>query len=292
MSIVQIKIKTLYRLCAVILVLITASGCAAKFTVKTEPISGKVVDAETNEPIEEVIVIGYWPGYSFYFEQYPVGTIELLEVVTDKEGNYFVPGWLKESIDSSFRYGDPVMIFYKTGYEIEIESNAFSMGNFKKMPGYFHPWHAEWDGKTIKMNKFKGDNRAYRAYLNVVQYSAPYEDIFNYCKFMNVPRLLIAMEEYYKTQPDYWMPGRTLTVGEMVPVSEYRKKSQIDVIEDVQSPAKASPETKPLPSILTITQLENIGRRCEVTPIEYLKRITRNEKDFIRSSDGGTSANK
>ncbi|MEA1889678.1 MAG: hypothetical protein U9N50_07870, partial [Pseudomonadota bacterium] len=153
MSIVQIQMKTLYRLCIAIVVLFLVSGCAAKYTIKTESISGGVVDAETNEPIEDVIVIGYWPGFTFYFERNSVGPIELVEVVTDKEGKYFVPGWLKKDIDSSFRYGDPEMLFYKNGYEVEIKSNAFTMENFKKMPSYFHPWRAEWNGKIIKMKK-------------------------------------------------------------------------------------------------------------------------------------------
>ena len=283
--------KALYSLCIAIVALFMVSGCAAKYTIKTESISGKVVDAETNEPIEDVIVIGYWPGYTFYFEQYPVGTIELLEVVTDKEGKYFVPGWLKKNLDSSFRYGDPEMIFYKTGYEIEIVKNAFTMENFKKMPGYFQPWRAEWDGKTIKMKKFEGDNRAYRKYLNVVQFSAPFEDIFKYCKYMNAPRLLIAMEEYYQTQPDYRVPGRTVQVSDASVTTNYRGAGNMQINSSVKQSSKfdsSNLNKKPLPSILTITQLENLGGQCEVTPIEYLIRITSNEKDFIRSSNHAT----
>jgi hypothetical protein len=268
-----------------------ASGCAAKYTIKTESISGKVVDVETNEPIEDVIVIGYWPGYTFYFHTSTAPTIEVLETATDSNGNYILPGWLKKGVDRTFRYGDPQMIFFKTGYEIGKVRNAFSMENFKKMPGYFHPWQAEWDGGIIKMKKFKGDNRAYREYLNKVQFRAPFEDIFKYCKYMNVPRLLIAMEDYYQTQPDYWVPGRILTVGDLVPVSEYRTNSKIKSAGGLSELEKNSLEKKRLPSILTITHLENIGRRCEVTPIDYLKRITSNEKDFIRSSNGTTPAN-
>ena len=277
--------KYFYNFCVVLFFLFMTSGCTSKFTIKTESISGKVVDAETNEPIEDVIVIGYWPGYTFYLHVSSAPTVEVLEAVTDRNGNYFIPGWLKKNIDRTFRYGDPHMIFYKTGYEIEIEKNAFAMKKSSEIPGYFHPWKGEWDGQTIKMKKFKGDNRAYREYLNFEQYSTSFKPIFNYCKYMNVPRLLIAMEEYYQTQPDYWVPGRTLTIGEIAPVSGYRTTSQSHTTGRKYEPDKLSQEEKPLPSILTITQLENIGSRCEITPVEYLKRISSNEKDFIRSSD-------
>ena len=131
MSVVQMQKKALYSLCIAIAALFMVSGCAAKYTIKTESISGKVVDAETNEPIEDVIVIGYWPGYTFYFEQYPVGTIELLEAVTDKEGKYFVPGWLKKNVESSFRYGDPEMIFYLSLIHI---SEPTRLGMLSRMP--------------------------------------------------------------------------------------------------------------------------------------------------------------
>ena len=295
MSVVQMQKKALYSLCIAIAALFMVSGCAAKYTIKTESISGEVVDAETNEPIEDVIVIGYWPGYTFYLHASSAPTIEVLETTTDKYGNFLVPGWLKKNVESSFRYGDPQMVFYKTGYEIKTVRNAFSMENFKIMPGYFHPWRAEWNDKTIKIKKFEGDNRAYRKYLNGVQFRPPFENLFKHCKYMNVPRLLIAMEEYYLTHPDYRVPGRTLQVSDASVTTNYRGPGNMQMNSSVKQSSKLDDSNlnkKPLPSILTITQLENLGVRCEVTPIEYLIRITSNEKDFIRSSNHATPANK
>ena len=103
------------------------------------------------------------------------------------------------------------MYYYKTGYEIEGIRNAFDMKTFNKSPGYFRPWRAEWSGKTIKLKKFKGDNRAYREYLYQMHHSTQFRPIFNYCKYLNLPKLLIAMEEYYQTQPDYRPPGWSVT---------------------------------------------------------------------------------
>jgi hypothetical protein len=295
MSVVQMQKKALYSLCIAIAALFMVSGCAAKYTIKTESISGKVVDAETNEPIEDVIVIGYWPGFTFYFERNFVGPIELVEVITDKEGNYFFPGWIKKNLDNSFRYGDPQMFFYKTGYEIEIVKNAFTMENFKQMPGYFHPWRAEWDGKKIKMKKFEGNNRAYREHLEGVHYSVNFRSMFIRCKYMNVPNLLITMEEYYQTQPDYEEPGKSISVADTFMTGTYRGSGKNQKSLDADKPSNLEIldlQIKPLPSILTITQLENIGSRCEETPIEFLKRITSNEKDFIRSSEHDITTNK
>ena len=291
----HLKRKGLCRLCIISFLLLTASGCAAKYTIKTESINGKVVDAETNEPIEDVIVIGYWPGYTFYLSRSTAPTIEVLETISDRDGNYFIPGWLKKDSVGSFRYGDPEMIYYKNGYEIVYESNAFSMENFKKMPGYFRPWQAEWNGKAIKLKKFKGDNRAYREYLNEEHYNSQFREIFKYCKFLNVPKMLVELEEYYQTQPDYRPPGWTVTVGNMMTHNSFRTNGITQpgaMGSGHTNDDEGEQDNRPLADFLTITQINDLGRRCEITPIEYLNRIMNNEKDFIRSTDESVTTGK
>jgi hypothetical protein len=290
MNVYKGRKKVIYTFFTSLLILVLASGCQTTTYVKTSPVSGKVVDAETNMPIDDVIVIGYWPASIDFSPDSSEVTVEVLEAVTNKEGSYNIPGWSKKSY-GTFTYSRPRMIFYKTGYEIKILHNEFSFEKFSERPSYYRPWSAEWDGKTIQLKSFKGDNIAYRKYLNRKHYSTDFRPIFSDCKYLNVPRLLVAMEEYYQTQPDYWVPGRTRTIGEMAPVPEYRTSSQGLAAGGLPGPEKVSPDNKPLPSILTITQLESIGSRCEVTPIEYLKRITSNEKDFIYSSDHDITTN-
>jgi len=282
MNIAKFKIDGFIRLLIFVLPIVILTGCLGH-TVKTDKIYGKVVDSETNEPIEDVIVIGYWPGYTFYLFVSTAPTVEVLETITDKNGDYLIPGWVKNSLDRTFREGDPLMYFYKTGYEIKMVKNAFNMKTFNRTPGYFSPWRAEWNGKAIKLKKFKGDNRSYREYLNQEYYDYNFRQIFNYCKYLNVPRLLISMEEYYQTQPDYRPPGWTVKVGDMMTHNNYRSKG-------ITHPATAGAaypgnavnkqDNRPLPAFLSITQLEGLGRRCEITPIEYLNRIMNNEKDL------------
>jgi hypothetical protein len=294
MNVYKGRKKVIYTFSTSILLLVLASGCQTTTYVKTSPVSGKVIDAETNAPIDDVIVIGYWPASIDFSPDSSEVTVELLEVITDKEGNYYMPGWVKTASYGTFTHSDPRMIFYKTGYEIETLHNEFSFDTYANRPSYFRPWSAGWDGKEIKLKRFKGDNRAYRKYLNSKHYSTDFRPIFNDCKYMNVPRLLIAMEKYYQSQPDYWVPGRTFTLSDAQVTESFRstEKSQKNSVANQSSSMEiTNPENKPLPSILTITQLENIGSRCEVTPIEYLKRITNNEKDFIRSSNHDISTN-
>jgi hypothetical protein len=293
MNIYKGRKKVIYTFISSLLLLVLASGCQTKTYVKTSPVSGKVVDAETNVPIDDVIVIGYWPASIDFSHDSSEVTVEVLEAVTNKLGSYKIPGWSKKSY-GTFTYSRPRMIFYKTGYEIETLHNEFSFEKFSERPSYFRPWSAEWDGETIKLKRFKGDNRAYRKYLNRKHYSTDFRPIFNDCRYMNVPRLLVAMEEYYQSQPDYWVPGRTFTLSDARVTESFRTSEnphKNPAANHALSIESANPENKPLPSILTITQLESIGSRCEVTPIEFLKRITSNEKDFIRSSDNNFTTN-
>ena len=58
-------------------------------------IDGVVVDAETGEPIENVIVVAYWELKEKMFHNSESGVTHISEVVTDSQGRYHLPGKLK-----------------------------------------------------------------------------------------------------------------------------------------------------------------------------------------------------
>jgi hypothetical protein len=68
-------------------VLISCSGCMT-YINKDGPYYGKIVDKETRQPLEGVVVVGDWGaaqwGSTSYYDTY--------ETVTDKEGNFTIPG--------------------------------------------------------------------------------------------------------------------------------------------------------------------------------------------------------
>ena len=135
-EVIQKKRGGVFLLANLYLMLIFISGCQeqrdyrfmSKFPyVKSAPFSGKVVDEVTGEPIEGVIVIGHWPGALNIFQpENKIKTIEVLETVTDKEGNYSMPGWTKRNLYTSFTSSDPDIYLFKIGYEMKSFNNRWT----------------------------------------------------------------------------------------------------------------------------------------------------------------------
>ena len=60
---------------------------------QAEPIEGWVVDAETGKPLEGVNIAASWELMSGGMAVIPVGSIMLMETVTDVKGRYAFPAW-------------------------------------------------------------------------------------------------------------------------------------------------------------------------------------------------------
>jgi hypothetical protein len=117
----------------IIILLLTAQGCSA-----SSEILGTVVDAETGESIERAVVLVEWTktkGFGLtHTESYKV-----VEVLTDKDGKFKVPGVRTIFVDSH-------LTIYKKGY--------VAWNNEVIFPGYRKRTDFEW-GKT---NTFKLEN--------------------------------------------------------------------------------------------------------------------------------------
>lgn len=78
------------------------------------PYSGKVIDAETKEPIEGVVVLGVW--YTSQFS--PAGSVsnyyDAMETVTDKNGDFFIPG---KGLRVLSNLEEMDILIFKSGYE-------------------------------------------------------------------------------------------------------------------------------------------------------------------------------
>lgn len=108
--------KTAYRIitaCLSILMLlsITSCGTSLKFYGK---FCGKVVDKETNKPIEGVVIIASWETFNIMTEGYSLTRpYKVSEVVSNVNGEFCLNG----QGFSFFPYNPSVEIF-KSGYEI------------------------------------------------------------------------------------------------------------------------------------------------------------------------------
>ena len=108
-----------------------------------------VIDAETKEPIEGVVILGYWEKYSGTFAgRYRSGILEVKELVTDKAGKARFFGWVEvmfrgEWIERPGGKGGTYAT-YKNGY-----SDRNGTFRFK-------------DGEVIELPEFEGDARSQR----------------------------------------------------------------------------------------------------------------------------------
>ena len=145
-----------------LLATVALEACSTAYSAK--PITATVVDAETGQPIEGVNVVAHWVLHGPTWVS--AADLELTEAVTDKDGRFHIPGWGPKSIPSGLPRGtrlgnsDPGLIFFKSGYEVT--------GLFNRLqPERLRPEHdipvrySDWDGKVIKLNRFRGDPGSY-----------------------------------------------------------------------------------------------------------------------------------
>lgn len=155
------------------LFILALPACATPLTYSAEPIEAWIVDAETKQPIEDVIVVAHWELVG-PMENYPVGQIEVLESVTDKNGRFHFPAWGPKLHLAPFSYltdSDPELLFFKSGYKYISVSNSLYLRPKKYyydgMPGGTKekPTGSKrisfWNGETIKMERFGGAAEKY-----------------------------------------------------------------------------------------------------------------------------------
>jgi hypothetical protein len=88
--------------------------------LSADPIDSRVVDVETGAPIEGAVVLAYWelhPG-SLSGDARPCGAANVEDTVTDKDGNFHLPGWgpTMAACRGEMRQGNPHLTVFKPGY--------------------------------------------------------------------------------------------------------------------------------------------------------------------------------
>lgn len=150
-------------------------------------IRGQVVDAETRQPLEGVVIVAKWTlRWIGLGHGGTGGSVNTLETVTDKEGKYFIPGWGPRPrpplsfLDSL----DPELVFFKSNfYPLGLENALRSYENHNK-----HMLRAsEWDEKVITLKVFKGNDWS--------DYEFKLSQIWNetFC-LRSCPRLVLALD--------------------------------------------------------------------------------------------------
>jgi hypothetical protein len=157
---------------------------------------GWVVDADSGEPVEGVVVVAYWGmEKAWAWSVAPAGAIAVFEEVTDKDGYYRIPGWGPRLAKYSVRESaDPLIILFKNGYEPKFLSNMTAGGSgYNSSGALYRP--SMWDGKTVELKRFGGDLPKQANALGVLGRSLESYVVEYNCGWKKIPRMLLALKE-------------------------------------------------------------------------------------------------
>lgn len=130
------------------------SACATPVTYSAEPIEAWIVDAETKQPLEGVVVVAHWVlEGGIHVDR--MGDFMIIETVTDKNGRFYFPAWgpLRHWGRSRLTYMDPEIIIFKSSYEYRQLANEMTA---EAIGGKAFPVRKSvWSGRTIVLRPFK-----------------------------------------------------------------------------------------------------------------------------------------
>ena len=130
--------------------LLSLGGCAPPIYF-AKATHGTIVDAETKQPIAGAVVYANWDLFDELWGggSHGVQSLQVTEVVTDKDGNYLVPGWGPKR-RPCFTYldnSDPYLVILKSGY---VPSG------FLNAPSNSWVRVSEANGRALELNPFSG----------------------------------------------------------------------------------------------------------------------------------------
>lgn len=205
------EMDTAHKLFGVLLAitgLAALPACATPVTYSAEPIEAWIVDAETKQPLENVIVVAHWAlettSRIVPHQTNSAGSLTTLETVTDKNGRFYFPAWgPKWHLGSgNLTDSDPELILFKSGYQYRRVSNSQYLRP-RKYSDEGKPSGAEskpsgskrisfWSGERIELEPFKGTLKEYANHLSLLKTSLGFAYNGDNCEWKQVPRMLAA----------------------------------------------------------------------------------------------------
>jgi len=130
-----------------------------------EPITTYVVDADTHEPIEGVVVVAAWVLEGGLEGGNIKGVMTVMETVTDQSGSFHFAGWGPKSKPKYVRWVDdarlksyaPTIFLFKSGYRIGEIANQSTAAEEHDPSTHT----SDWNRKAIPLKKFAGTLEQY-----------------------------------------------------------------------------------------------------------------------------------
>ncbi len=156
---------------------------ATPLTYSAKEIHGQIVDTETAQPTEGAVVVAQWILFQIGSGHGP--RLQILETVTDKDGNYAFPAWGPKPHPpfTDLDREDPQILIFKSGYEPQTLYNSVDRSDSIRI--------SEWDGKVVKLTRTRRslEDQAFRlsSFYGSLERGDSSKDWHNY------PRMLLAL---------------------------------------------------------------------------------------------------
>jgi hypothetical protein len=175
-----------------------SGGIGAPKGFGSPPITGTVVDAVDKKPLVGANVVAQWtidaPGGR------PVGSLKVLEAVTDSRGTFTIPAWGPLPIPKGKPFGagippdSPAIVIFKPGYTtdrlFEDWDASYREGN---RPIVSAPLRgSRWNGQTIELQR--RDPR-WGFYSITVDQAIEYITAYDGCALKYIPQLATAVRD-------------------------------------------------------------------------------------------------
>ncbi|NOT55999.1 MAG: carboxypeptidase regulatory-like domain-containing protein [Deltaproteobacteria bacterium] len=157
------------------------------------PVHGRVVDADTDQPLAGVAVVANWELRDTAWTGSPIEEIAVMESVTDEEGSFSFLWWrprVRWPITGVLRSDAPMLLFFKNGYTREFCHNSFAPFNRNPFPS------SNCNGRTITLKKFKGTTAEYAKAFWDLDRSLRFLGVgraARRCEWKNIPHMLAAL---------------------------------------------------------------------------------------------------
>ncbi|GAA5446255.1 hypothetical protein Misp06_04469 [Microbulbifer sp. NBRC 101763] len=174
---------------------------------RQHPIKLTIMEEETGEPIEDVVVVARWVVTGGMFNTHSVGVLDIQEAVSDSNGKVVFHGfdkyWRSWFSGEFFHFRSPQLIIYKFGYKPAELTNGQSPDRLLSRK---HPAEVFWWGKKeIYLSRYPADP-AKRAEEFMTSLNNPARDsrpsLTGGCTWTKMRRMILEIDKQMREAED------------------------------------------------------------------------------------------
>lgn len=187
------------KMLAVVLIIVglVISAFVYRHLYTAPPVHGVVLDASTNKPLVNAVLVAVWYSQSPGFHSSRDQLFDAQEVKTDQEGRFTIPGWKMKYLTrvfGSISSDEPQIIVYKYGY---VPKKLQNFPRASRRHSFAIEWHQE---SKIKLELSVGTMDEKRYTFESGIFAAR---IFFNCMGMRNKYLLAEFDKFYEEQETY-----------------------------------------------------------------------------------------